>query len=124
MHRGLGAYNAAKYGKKFHPKIKSFGYYMYENRVLVGGIYGTIDEGNWVYIDLLFVDEAHRGKDIATKLWARAEEWCKAHGCTGIRTTTWEFQALGFYEKMGLTVYGVLEDHPIGAKDYYVKKKF
>lgn len=42
--------------------------------------------------------------------------------CIGIRTDTWSFQAKGFYEKMGFTVYGQLENHPPHATDYLLKK--
>ncbi|MCL2229239.1 MAG: GNAT family N-acetyltransferase [Firmicutes bacterium] len=123
LNAGLSSFNRNAYGEFAQNEGKNFGFYCFDDKAFAGGIYGTIDDGDWVYIDLLFVDEKYRGKDIAIELMKKAEQWAIENKCTGVRTTTWDFQAKGFYEKCGYSVYGVLEDHPRGASDYYLKKK-
>jgi hypothetical protein len=35
---------------------------------------------------------------------------------------TMEFQARGFYEKQGYTVYGIMEDYPYGYRKFLLRK--
>jgi len=44
-------------------------------------------------------------------------------GCRISHLDTFDFQAKGFYEKLGYTVFGVLEDCPEGHNRYYMSKK-
>jgi GNAT superfamily N-acetyltransferase len=125
LNENLRRYNDGKNEYlKTHRKtdIKYFGFYAYESEKIVGGAYGWIDQENWVYLDLLYVDEEFRGQDIGTMLINAVERFAKENKCVGILTETWSFQAKGFYEKMNFAVYGLLEDHPIGAIDYKLKK--
>ena len=86
------------------------------------GAYGFIDDGYWLFLDLLFVEEKYRNNDIATNLMKKVEKFARENQCMGIRTDTWSFQAKGFYEKMGFTLYGQLENHPPHVTDYLLKK--
>lgn len=101
---------------------KKFGFYAYVDKNIIGGAYGFVDDGYWLWLDLLFVDEKYRNIDVATNLIKRVENFAKQNNCMGIRTDTWSFQAKGFYEKMGFTVYGQLENHPPHATDYLLKR--
>ena len=68
----------------------------------------------WLFIDLLFVPEAFRGAKLGGKLLAQAEQWAKERGCVGVWLDTFTFQAPGFYEKQGYSVFGALENYPNG----------
>lgn len=103
-------------------KEQKFGFCVYDGNKRIGGIYGYINTSTWLYIDLLFVDENYRGQDIGTELMNIAEKHARKNKCYGIRTETWSFQALGFYEKMGYELYGQLDNHPPGAIEYFLKK--
>lgn len=106
----------------YKSKQRYFGFYAYDDNTIVGGAYGFIDDGYWLFLDLLFVEERYRINDIATNLMKKVEKFAKENQCIGIRTDTWSFQAKGFYEKMGYTLYGQLENHPLHAIDYLLKK--
>ncbi len=106
----------------YQMKEKEFGFYAYIDEKIVGGAYGYIDECYWIFLDLLLVEEAYRNKNIATNLMEKVEKFARENRCVGIKTETWSFQARGFYEKMGFTVYGQLENHPPHATDYLLKK--
>ena len=82
----------------------------------------------WYYWTVLFVDElwvadAHRGKDLGTELLAKVETEAKSLGCTLAHLDTLEFQAKDFYLKQGYEIFGVLDDCPQGHQRYYMKKK-
>src|SRR5471030_1297978 len=67
--------------------------------------------GNWMYIQMLWVDESLRGKDVGTQLIQEAEEEAKARGCRYALVDTFSFQARPFYERMGYGVQMTLEDY-------------
>ena len=95
----------------------------YENGELIGGAVGIIQFG-WCFLEGLWINEKYRGKDIGTMLIEKIEKCAKENNALGVRTETWNFQARGFYEKMGYTVYATFEDCPPGTIDYFLKKKF
>ena len=76
-----------------------------------------------MFIQYLFVPEDLRGQGVGTELMQRAEDWGRSQGLTGIWIDTFEFQARGFYEKLGFTVFGTLEDHPVGSRRYFLQKR-
>ena len=67
--------------------------------------------GNWMYIQMLWVDESLRGKDVGTQLMTEAEEEAKARGCRYSLVDTFSFQARPFYERMGYSMQMALEDY-------------
>ncbi len=90
---------------------------------LVGGLTGrTHGLRAWLEISILWVDEAHRGRGIGRELVERAEEEARRRGCLYARLSTSEFQGAGFYEKLGYTVYGRLEECPPGETALYYRK--
>ena len=125
LHAGLQAYNAehCAYFAMSHPREKKFGFYAYDSETKIGGICGPIDPEKWVFITELYITDEYRGRNIGTELIRMAENFAKKNQCDGIKTETWDFQAKGFYEKMGFSVFGTLPDHPVGAIDYFLKKK-
>ena len=78
---------------------------------------------NGMHIDSLWVDETLRGHDYGTQLMKMAEDEALKRECTIAYTDTFTWKASGFYEKLGYTLYGKLENFPEGnALSYYSKK--
>ena len=122
---GLDEYNRM-FNKNINPveNQKKFGFYAFEGGTKIGGVYGYMDFGNWVWISLLFVDEKHREKDMGTALINAVEKFAKTEKCIGVHLNTFSWQAKGFYEKMGYTQYGELNNHPENGKMFWLKKEF
>jgi len=77
---------------------------------------------DWLFIELLFVPESLRRRGIATDLMRRAESEAVVRGCHSAWLDTFEFQARGFYERLGYVCFGELRDYPIGSARYFLKK--
>jgi ribosomal protein S18 acetylase RimI-like enzyme len=90
---------------------------------MIGGLIGGSGY-DWLHIELLHVPDAARGQGLGTQLMQRAEEFARERGLAGIWLDTFNFQALGFYERLGFTVFGTLEDHPIGGRRFFLEKRF
>lgn len=89
---------------------------------VVGGILAEIFWGV-LSIDILWVEESSRNKGYASALIKDVENIAKENNCKISLLDTFDFQARGFYEKLGYIVFGVLEDCPEGHKRYYMAKK-
>lgn len=77
---------------------------------------------NWMEIDILWVDDDHRGQGCGQRLLQEAEAVARGKGCTFIQLNTFSFQAPDFYRKAGYEVIAVIEDAPKGHRHYYFKK--
>jgi len=89
---------------------------------VMGGLLGSI-WGGWLHISYLWVDEAERGKDAATRMMDQAEAYARERHCHSIMLDTHSFQARPFYEKRGFEVFATLDDWPKGHKKFFLKKK-
>jgi GNAT superfamily N-acetyltransferase len=89
---------------------------------IVGGALGDI-WGDWYFLDVLWVDRPLRGQDNGGRMLAAAEKHAIERGCKGAHLDTASFQARPFYEKLGYTVFGTLEDHPVGHSHYVLSKR-
>ena len=87
----------------------------------VGGLWGNIGY-DWCYVDLLAVPDGLRGRGHGRALMQRAEAIARERQCTGIHLRTADFQARGFYEKLGFEVFGTLEDFPKGFAQFFMRK--
>lgn len=88
----------------------------------VGGLWGKIAY-DWLFVELLAVPEEWRGGNHGKALMQEAERIARAHGCVGMWLDTFEFQARGFYEKLGFELFGELEDHPAGQRRFFLRKR-
>ncbi|MFI9648967.1 GNAT family N-acetyltransferase [Streptomyces sp. NPDC052040] len=78
----------------------------------------------WLHVDLLWVDDRHRGAGLGARLLAEAERLAREeHGCVAARLETWDFQAPDFYRKQGYDVVGVVPDYPPGTTEYTLVKR-
>ena len=90
---------------------------------LIGGAVGFVRFA-WYFLDLLYVDAAYRNRGIGRQLLTAAERFASDRQLVGVRLDTADFQARGFYEKMGYTLFGELADCPPGHTLYFFHKKF
>lgn len=94
-----------------------------ENLEIIAGILSTLGYWNGLEIKILWVKEEFRKSGIGTKLLIETENNAKAKGAIISFLDTFDFQAKDFYLKNGYTIFGVLDDFPIGHKRYYLQKK-
>jgi GNAT superfamily N-acetyltransferase len=90
---------------------------------IVGGLRGVTVWG-WLFVSQLWVDEDLRGQDYGTNLMTTAETEARRRNCHAGYVDTFSFLALGFYQKLGYTIFGSLEDFPKGHTRYFLKKVF
>jgi GNAT superfamily N-acetyltransferase len=86
-----------------------------------GGLSGATSRG-WLFVDHLVVTEASRGQGLGRKLVSMAEREAIKRGCANAWLNTFEFQARGFYEKLGYERFGTLENYPIGFSRFFMQK--
>jgi GNAT superfamily N-acetyltransferase len=91
--------------------------------LLVGGAYGATMWG-WLMIDGLWVSEELRRFGLGKRLMLAAEAAAVERGCHGSWLGTFDFQARGFYERLGYEVFGELQGFPAGHTHYSRRKIF
>jgi GNAT superfamily N-acetyltransferase len=90
---------------------------------VAGGFWGcTLFQ--WLHVQLLFIPEPLRGRGIGSALMKSAETEARKRGCIGAHVTSFSFQAGPFYEKLGYTLFGLLDDYPPGHNLLYLRKRF
>lgn len=110
--------------KKNQPTIRTFAFFLRDKtNTIQGGCHGSMYYG-CLYIDLLWIDEPFRGTQWGTRLMRSAEELGKANGCLFSTVNTMDWEALGFYQKLGYDIEyqrsGYLHDSTL----YFLKKEF
>lgn len=115
----LIAYNEAKTGRNdYRPLIIAID--DAEGRA-IGGLWGrTVYD--WLFVELLVVPELLRGCGLGTTLMQGAEREAIARGCHSAWLDTFEFQARGFYERLGYERFGELQNYPPGSARYFMRK--
>ena len=78
---------------------------------------------DWLVIELLYVPDALRGRGVGRRLVSLAEQEAIARGCHSAWLDTFAFQARGFYESLGYTVFGTLDDYPAGTARYFMQRR-
>ena len=74
---------------------------------LLGGLMGRTGRG-WLSVDLLALPLAEHGSGLGSRLMAMAEAEAVRRGCRNAMLYTVQFQAPGFYEKLGYKEFGRL----------------
>ncbi|MBZ0302483.1 MAG: GNAT family N-acetyltransferase [Anaerolineae bacterium] len=120
---GLSAFNRSQIGVDASDDMQPLNLFVRANDgTIMGGLLG-VTYWNWLYISILWVHEDLRGKAFGTDLLRAAEREAVARGCHSVCLDTMSFQALPFYQKQGYSLYGQLNDFPIGHQRYYLQKK-
>jgi ribosomal protein S18 acetylase RimI-like enzyme len=91
-----------------------------KNRVVGGALGYTF--GDWLHIEILWVEETFRNKGNGTKLLRMAENEAVKRGCKHVDLDTMSWQARPFYEKHGYTVFATLDNYPEGYRRHFMKK--
>jgi GNAT superfamily N-acetyltransferase len=89
---------------------------------VVGGMYGTY-KLDFIAIDIFWLDESLRKLGYGSQIINRMEQKARELGCKFMKLDTFSFQARGFYEKHGFTVYGQIDDVAGGHTHYYLLKR-
>ncbi|HEY7356987.1 MAG TPA: GNAT family N-acetyltransferase [Ktedonobacterales bacterium] len=91
---------------------------------VLGGIVGrTHAIPAWFEISVIWVDERLRHQGLGRRLIEQAEQEASRRGCRYVRLATSNFQAPAFYQKLGYTLYGTLENCPPGETVFYFWKQ-
>lgn len=89
---------------------------------VVGGLLGAV-WGGVLYVRILWVAQALRGRGHGRRLLEAAEQRAVERGCRQVFLDTFSFQAPGFYEKQGYEVYARAEDWPVGHTHCFLRKR-
>jgi GNAT superfamily N-acetyltransferase len=88
---------------------------------VVGGLWGRTG-WEWLAVELIFVPESLRGRGIASRLIALAEEEALRRGCHSAWLDTLNPDALSLYERLGYLRFGELKNFPVGGSRYFLQK--
>jgi GNAT superfamily N-acetyltransferase len=117
--QSLDTWNDTNPGVKVN--MENWAYTIEEDGNIVGGVAGR-DYYNWTHVDVLFVNEAYRGRDFGRALLEKIENHARAAGMRGIELYTSTFQAPGLYLKMGFSEAGRHHDNPPGHDKIFFSK--
>jgi ribosomal protein S18 acetylase RimI-like enzyme len=105
--KGLVAFNRAAVGKH---AWKQLAVTVRDDGRIVGGALGALWL-EWLFIELLWLSEPFRRRDIGTELITQLEDEARRRGAKNAYVDTFSFQAPGFYEKLGFREFGRLEPY-------------
>ena len=102
---------------------KKVGYAIYnEHGEILGGITASIDAQS-LHINGLALDSSLRRQGYGQKLIDIVESYAKTEQVHMITLSTQDYQAVGFYQKMGYEIFATLADYPfVGTTKHYFKK--
>jgi predicted N-acetyltransferase YhbS len=116
----LRAYNASKAGVSMQEPIALL--VRDDCGEILGGLYARVFY-QWMFIELLSVPEQSRGQGLGSKLMRMAEDVAREKECVGVWLDTFDFQAPGFYQKLGYSELGEIVDYPPGHKRLFFQKR-
>ena len=88
---------------------------------LIAGIVAAVGCWHACNLDSIWVKEAHRGQGLGSRLLRDIEREAKEAGAYIVMTCACDWN-VGFFQKNGYTVSGVLEDYPKGHRAYELQK--
>ena len=75
-----------------------------------------------LYVDVMWLDEAYRGRGYGKLMISQAERVGKENGCVFSHTCTFSYQSPEFYKACGYEVFAELRDYPDEVIQYFLKK--
>lgn len=119
---GLNAFNDAVVGyadrAPLHVIVRDT-----DSGAIVGGISGKTSLG-LMFIDLVYLPEDLRGRNIGTRMMELAENEARRRDCRAGVLFTINFQAPGFYQRLGWRVFGEIPCDPPGTSRVFLTKNF
>lgn len=88
--------------------------------LITAGLSGVM-AWQWLFVEALWVSDTWRGRGVGRTLLTQAEARAAANGCHSVWLDT--FQARGFYQALGYTQFGALEDYPPGQTRSFLRKR-
>lgn len=79
--------------------------------------------GGCCYVSYLWVSESERGRGVGAALLDAVEGYAESEGCRIVLLATHDFQAPGFYERLGYEKQTVMQDHPVGYANIAFAKR-
>jgi ribosomal protein S18 acetylase RimI-like enzyme len=116
---GVRRFNREQTGNERPRPVACF---LREDGRIVGGVHGSL-WGRSMHIDVLWVDEPHRGLGHGSRLMRSIEEYAAAHDHRLAYLETTSFQALPFYRKLGYEVFGELPEISRGHNLFFLWKE-
>lgn len=116
----LEEYNASQVGDEPELPLTVHIYGDDPERV-IGGLYGLTYYG-WAFFELMFVPPHLRNQGVGTQVMKEAEAEAWRRGCHGVWIDTFTFQARGFYEKLGYSVFAEIPEYPPGHARLFLMK--
>lgn len=92
------------------------------NSQVTGALLGRTVWG-WLHVSELWVSELHRHRGIGRSLMLAAEAVAVQRRCHACDLDTFDFQAVAFYQKLGYSIIGALEDFPLGHTRFFLQKR-
>ena len=92
------------------------------DQTVAGGVIGIV-YWDWLYIDLMWLPDALRGRGYGHQLLTQIEQEARRRGARHVHLDTFSFQAPEFYKQHGYHVFGELPDFPAGHTRYYLTKE-
>lgn len=106
-----------------HPrKTNTFSILLKDSNGILKGVVVASILWNGMHIDTLWVDVTIRNQKWGSKLMKLVEKEGRSRGATVAYTDTFTWQAPGFYEKMGYSLYGKIDNFPPGNSLSYFSK--
>ena len=93
-----------------------------DTRTVIGGLLGRTSLG-LAFIDLVFLPDEVRGKDVGRRMMREAEDEARRRLCRSVVLYTISFQAPGFYERLGYRRFGEIDCDPPGTRRIFLVKE-
>jgi N-acetylglutamate synthase-like GNAT family acetyltransferase len=91
---------------------------------LEGEMVGAVAGYTWGGICELrqvWIHDDHRGQGLGVELMGEAVREARARGCADIFLTTYDFQAPGFYARLGFRAVAEIRDKPVGHTEFVMR---
>jgi N-acetylglutamate synthase-like GNAT family acetyltransferase len=86
---------------------------------LVGAVAG-FTWGGFGELRQVWIREEQRGRGLGREIMSRAIDEARSRGCAALYLATYDFQAPGFYAKLGFRLVCQIQDRPIGHTDNFM----
>ncbi len=116
---GLRAHNEARHGPA---GLEPVAFLVRDGDRVVAGLLGRL-WWRWLHVEKLWVSEGLRGRGVGGRLLDAAEHHARERGCVGAALDTIDPAAYAFYTRRGYEPFGVLEDFPPGARQWFLRRR-